>query len=120
LQSLGFLASKVDISLFHYHKGSVTMYLLVYVDDIIIASSSSSIVDVLLGTLNSAFALKDLGSLSYFLGIEVKKVIDNPYLSQAKYTFDVLHHAGMLTCKPVTTPLATTSKLSTPGGELSQ
>jgi hypothetical protein len=40
------------------------MFLLVYVDDIIIASSSSSAVDLLLGQLQSDFALKDLGALS--------------------------------------------------------
>jgi hypothetical protein len=48
LQSLGFSPSRVDISLFHYSKGSVTMFLLVYVDDIIIASSSSSATSELL------------------------------------------------------------------------
>jgi hypothetical protein len=38
LQSIGFVPSQADISLFHYHTGSVTIYLLVYVDDIIVAS----------------------------------------------------------------------------------
>jgi hypothetical protein len=54
---------------------------MVYVDDIIIASSSSAAVDLLLGQLQSDFALKDLGALSYFLGIEVKKVDDGICLS---------------------------------------
>jgi hypothetical protein len=40
LVSLGFHASKADTSLFLYMKESVTIYLLVYVDDIIIVSSS--------------------------------------------------------------------------------
>jgi hypothetical protein len=57
------------------------MFLLVYVDDIIIASSSSAAVDLLLGQLQSDFALKDLGALSYFLGIEVNKVDDSICLS---------------------------------------
>jgi hypothetical protein len=52
------------------------MFLLVYVDDIIIASSSSSAVDSLLDKLKFDFALKDLGALSYFLRIEVTKVVD--------------------------------------------
>jgi hypothetical protein len=52
------------------------MFLLVYVDDIIIASSSSSPVDSLLDKLKSDFALKDLGALIYFLRIEVTKVVD--------------------------------------------
>jgi hypothetical protein len=55
LQSFGFLPSKANISLFHYHKGSITIFLHVYVDDIIIASSSSLVVDALLRDLKSDF-----------------------------------------------------------------
>jgi hypothetical protein len=51
LQALGFIPSKVDISSFIYIKGSITVYLLVYVDDIIITSSSSFTVDALLSDL---------------------------------------------------------------------
>jgi hypothetical protein len=91
------------------------MFLLVYIDDIIIARSSSSAVDLLLGQLQSDFALKDLGALSYFLAIEVKKVVDGIYLSQTKYTSYLLKCAGMLTCKPSPMPLATSAKLSVHG-----
>jgi hypothetical protein len=44
---------------------------LIYVDDIIVASSSQEAVDAMLKDLRSDFALKDLGRLHYFLGIEV-------------------------------------------------
>jgi hypothetical protein len=47
LQSMGFLPSQADVSLFQYRKGSVTMSLLVYVDGIIVAISSMSIVAAL-------------------------------------------------------------------------
>ena len=47
------------------------MYILIYVDDIIIVSSSPSATNRLLPQLQADFALKDLGPLSYFLGIEV-------------------------------------------------
>jgi hypothetical protein len=47
------------------------MFVLVYVDDIIIASSSQKVVEHLLHKLSQEFALKDLGDLYYFLGIEV-------------------------------------------------
>jgi hypothetical protein len=90
LQSLGFSPSKADISLFYYNKGYVTIFLLVYVDDIIVASSSTSVVSDLLGALQNDFALKDLSSLHYFLGIEVTQARDGLQLSQKKYTNDLL------------------------------
>jgi histone deacetylase 1/2 len=49
------------------------MFILVYVDDIIVASSSQEAIKALLKDLEREFALKDLGDLHYFLGIEVKK-----------------------------------------------
>jgi hypothetical protein len=65
--------SKGDTSLFIYAKGKVTIFLLIYVDDIIVTSSSSEAVTSLLSDLRSDFALKDLEDLHYFLGIEVKR-----------------------------------------------
>jgi hypothetical protein len=64
----------------------VKIYLLVYMDDIVVASSSSQIVAALLRDLGNEFALKDLGELSYFLGIEVSKLKYGVILSQEKYT----------------------------------
>ncbi|XP_073360704.1 uncharacterized protein [Aegilops tauschii subsp. strangulata] len=55
---------------------NITMFMLIYVDDIIVTSSSSEAVTALLKDLGSEFALKDLGDLSFFLGIEVKKTDD--------------------------------------------
>jgi hypothetical protein len=80
LLQLGFHASKADTSLFFYNKGDVTMFLLVYEDDIIVVSSSQG-VSALLQDLRAKFALKDLGLVHYFLGIEVKTVNDGLHLS---------------------------------------
>uniref|UniRef100_A0A8R7V3W8 Reverse transcriptase Ty1/copia-type domain-containing protein n=1 Tax=Triticum urartu TaxID=4572 RepID=A0A8R7V3W8_TRIUA len=71
LQQLEFTPSKADTSLFFYSKGNVTIFVLVYVDDIIVASSSPDATTCLLKDLKMGFALKDLGDLHYFLGIEV-------------------------------------------------
>lgn len=61
------------------------MFILVYVDDIIVASSTEKATAALLQDLRKEFALKDLGDLHYFLGIEVSKVRDGIVLSQGKY-----------------------------------
>lgn len=71
-QSLGFIPSKADTSLFYYSKGRHSLLVLVYVDDIIVASSSAEATQALFGDLQKEFALKDLGDLHYPLGIKVK------------------------------------------------
>jgi hypothetical protein len=70
---LGFIPSKSDTSLFYFIQGNLSIFVLVYVDDIIVASSSSEVVGALLKNLQKDFALKDLGELHFFLGIEVKR-----------------------------------------------
>lgn len=71
LQQLGFITSIADTSLFIFSHGSVTIYMLVHVDDIVIASSSDVVTDRLLHQLSATFPVKNLGQLRYFLGIEV-------------------------------------------------
>jgi histone deacetylase 1/2 len=112
LQMLGFKASKADTSLFFMKKGSLTMFVLVYVDDIIVVSSVPGATVALLKKLNEDFALKDLGELHYFLGIEVSKVRNGILLTQEKYANDILERVGMSQCKPVNSPMSTSEKLS--------
>lgn len=116
LKSLGFRSSKADTSLFFYTRGTVTIFHLVYVDDIVVVSSSTKAVQALLEDLKADFALKDLGELQYFLGIEVKKIHDGILLSQD--VTDLLKRVGMLGCKPMATPLSTSEKLSLHAGEI--
>ena len=117
LEALGFTPSKSDASLFYYNKGRHTLFVLVYVDDIIVASSSSEATAALLADLQKDFALKDLGDLHYFLGIEVKRGSNGMILSQEKYANDVLKRSGMNRCKPVDTPLSSSEKLSITDGD---
>ncbi|XP_012701436.1 uncharacterized protein LOC105914402 [Setaria italica] len=108
--------SPADTSLFFYQKGPVTIFILVYVDDIIVASSAQEATTCLLQDLRKEFALKDLGELHYFLGIEVNKLRNGILLTQEKYARDVLHRVGMKDCKPVSTPMSTSEKLSAQEG----
>ena len=71
------------------------MFVLVYVDDIIVASSTDKATTTLLSDLKGEFALKDLGYLHYFLGIEVNKVRDGIILAQETYASDPLRRVGM-------------------------
>jgi hypothetical protein len=68
--SIGFSQSKCDHSLFIYQKDAHMAYLLLYVDDIILTTSSDSLRKSIISLLNSEFAMKDLGQLSYFLVLQ--------------------------------------------------
>jgi hypothetical protein len=118
LCDLGFEGSKADTSLFYYIKNSISMFILVYVNDIIVASSTQEVVTALLKDLKNDFSLKDLRELHYFLGIEVNKVLDGLVLTQEKYVNDLLKRVGMSDCKPVCTPLSTSEKISLHEGSL--
>jgi histone deacetylase 1/2 len=118
LCGLGFKASKSDTSLFIYSKNGVTIFMLIYVDDIIVTSSSQEVVTALLKDLRSEFALKDLGELSYFLGIQVTPIQGGILLKQEKYATDILARVGMTKCKTSSTPLVVMEKLSREGGDL--
>jgi hypothetical protein len=117
LIQLGFTASKAHVSLFIFNKGDVQMYILIYVDDIIILSFSSAATDKLLVQLREDFAVKDLGVLSFFLGVEVHHTSTSFILTQRKYISDLLSRTNMISSKGVPTPMLPTEKLSLDGGE---
>jgi hypothetical protein len=94
------------------------VYVLVYVDGIIIASSCSRVISVLIDQLREEFTVKDLGDLHYFLGIEVTKLKEGLLLTQQKYTTELLQKAKMLNYKGVSTPMSATEKLSKGDGTL--
>jgi histone deacetylase 1/2 len=67
--------------------------------------------EALLKDLQQEFALKDLGDLHYFLGIEVKKTPDGLVLSQERYAADILTRSGRDKAKIIDTPLSSFMKL---------
>ncbi|KAJ9542336.1 hypothetical protein OSB04_028842 [Centaurea solstitialis] len=113
VSSIGFSHSRSDHSLFIYKRGSDLAYILLYVDDILLTASSETLRQSIMTRLSSEFAMKDLGLLSYFLGIAVTHHKNGLFLSQRKYTEDIIERAGMSSCKSTPTPIDTKPKLST-------
>ncbi len=62
--------------------------------------------------LSRNFGMKNLGHLSYFLGLEIISSDDDFYLTQAKYTFDLLSRAGLTDHKIVDTPIELNAHLT--------
>ena len=98
------------------------VYLLLYVDDILIACESKSEIQKLKQVLSSEFDMKDLGSAQKILGIEIRRErhLRKLYLSQKDYLEKVLVKFGMVDSKPVLTPLSAQFKLKGSHGEKSE
>ncbi|KAM1217235.1 hypothetical protein ACFX2J_013437 [Malus domestica] len=104
---LGFRTSQSDHSLFILHQ-PVLVLVLVYVDDIIVTSPSSTHCNDVISKLNAQFPVKDLGDLHYFLGLEVQRSSSGIFIHQSKYILDLLKRSHMDGAKPCLTPLGST------------
>uniref|UniRef100_A0A2N9FRX8 Reverse transcriptase Ty1/copia-type domain-containing protein n=1 Tax=Fagus sylvatica TaxID=28930 RepID=A0A2N9FRX8_FAGSY len=108
----GFTPSSYDSALFIRHTSTGITLILLYVDDMIITSDDTAGIRDLQKFLSQHFEMKDLGTLSYFLGLEVTSSSDGYYLSQAKYASNLLSKAGLTDSKTVSTPLELNVKLN--------
>ena len=101
---------ETDYSVFSLHSSPTTcIYLLVYVDDIIITGNDEAGIQQLKQHLSLHFQTKDLGPLKYFLGIEVAQSKTGVAITQRKYALDILEETGLLDCRPSDTPMDPTS-----------
>ncbi|KAK2437071.1 putative mitochondrial protein [Trifolium repens] len=117
VQQFGLIRSEADHSIFYRHSVQGCIYLIVYVDDIVITGSDQQGILKLKQYLSNQFQTKDLGKLRYFLGIEVAQSKDGIVISQRKYAMDILEETGLLNAKPVDTPMDPNVKLLPNQGE---
>ncbi|GJY32781.1 ribonuclease H-like domain-containing protein [Tanacetum coccineum] len=95
----------------YVYRGTDTAYLLLYVDDIVLTASSDILLQQIIRSLHQEFAMTDLGTLNYFLGISVSRDSSGLFLSQKKYIVEILDRAHMVNCNSSRTPVDTESKL---------
>jgi hypothetical protein len=120
LTSLEFIEVKSDTSLFIFRHGSDMIYLLLYVDDIILTVSSMELLCRTISALQREFAMKDLGPLHQCLGITIECRPDGLFLHQHTYTQDVIQRAVMADCKSCMTLVDIQVKLAMDFGPLVQ
>ena len=117
LQS-GFTNSHTDTSLFVLITAAHKLFILVYVDDLIITGDNNNLINSFVTALANRFSIKDLGPLTYFLGVEVIPNSTGLILSQCRYVLDILAQTKMLEAKPVSTPLPPSPPLQKMGSTL--
>ena len=105
LMSKGFNQSQVDTCVYTRIGDDMSVVILIiFVDDIIIASSSVEVLSKVKEDLGRTFKMKDLGVLSYFLGIVFSCEGHSIQMNQSKYIEKILLRFGMKDCKPRSTP----------------
>ena len=115
LLSLGFKNSICDSSLFIYLHNNLCIYVLVYVEEIAVTANDDSVLEKFITRLSAQFSLKDLGLLSYFLGVEVQHTSQGLVLNQRQYILDLLVKSKMVHAKLAVTPLAVDPPLTKVG-----
>jgi len=117
LVQFGFHQSKADYTLFTKHTPTSYIAVLVYVDDMVITGSDDKVISALKSYLSAQFHMKDLGYLSYFLGLEVNRTPEGIFLCQRKYTLDLLKETKINNCQSLKVPLTPNLKLYMDSGE---
>lgn len=117
MATLGFKQAVCDNSLFTKGSGDNFVALLVYVDDVVLASSDVNQIQQIKDHLHSVFQIKDLGNLRFFLRLEVARNHKGIAVNQRKYALDLLTETGFLSSKPMKTPMIQTLKLCQNDGE---
>ncbi|RVX13204.1 Retrovirus-related Pol polyprotein from transposon RE1 [Vitis vinifera] len=116
--SFNFTQSQYDHSLFFHMSASGIVLLLVYVDDIIITGIDYSLITKLQQLLHTTFHIKDLGQLTYFLGLEVHHWASGIFVNQHKYIQDLITLAGLEDTSSVDTPIEVNVKYRKDEGDL--
>ena len=109
---LGFKKCLSEHAIYCRGAGSERLVVGVYVDDLIITGASCNSIKEFKAQMTEIFKMSDLGSLTYYLGIEVKQGVEGITLCQGSYASKILEKAGMLECNACDVPMQAKLKLS--------
>jgi hypothetical protein len=111
---LGFVRSKVDHCVYCKQVGEHFVYVVLYVDDMLLVGNNMKVIKEVKSQLSSKFDMKDLSAANFILGMEIKR--DHAgrklWLNQRKYVETILHKFNMKECKPIKVPIPIGAKLS--------
>ena len=119
IESMGFKESTADPGLF-IKPSSPPAYLLIYVDDILVITNNTYMLNSIKNQISTAFETRDLGPATFFLGIDIirDRTTKTIKLTQTRHTTDLLSKFNMEKSKPFDTPSSTAIKLTADGEPL--
>ena len=104
LEKLGYKRNSADMCLYRRCDKRGIIFLLIWVDDIVILSDKRELVDEFVKQMSDEYKIKDLGPLKFFLGIEFEQSENSVKMSQSGYCKTVLERFGMDNCNTSKTP----------------
>ncbi|KAK6117405.1 hypothetical protein DH2020_048861 [Rehmannia glutinosa] len=107
----GFTKGKVDRTLFRIQDGESILFVQIYVDDIIFGSTNKELCDKFSNLMQDKFEMSMIGELTFFLGLQVKQLKYGTFISQTKYTRDLMKKFGMEGKSFVKVPMNTSVKM---------
>ena len=106
-----FEIGKVDATLFTRKVNNDIFVCLIYVDDIIFGSTNVAFCEEFSRIMTNRFEMSMMGELKFFLGFQIKQLKDGTFISQTKYTNDMLKKFNLDKAKPIKTPMSTNGHL---------
>jgi len=98
---------KIDILFFIKKSKSIIILVQIYVDDIIFGATNDCLCEEFISDMQGEFEMSMMGELSFFLGLQVKQLKNDIFLSQTKYCREILKKFEMENCKEASTPMLT-------------
>lgn len=117
MRDWGFQNTKSDPSLFVKEDKGSLLYVLIYVDDILVTGDNANQVHDIIEKMDIICSLKILGYLHQFLGLEGTRNKDEIHLSQTKYFKDILIKTRLEDSKSCKTPMCVAKKLRKASGD---
>jgi Reverse transcriptase (RNA-dependent DNA polymerase) len=105
LLSNDFVRGQNETTLFTNRKGNDLLLVQVYVDDIIFGSTNSVLTEEFSSLMGSEFEMSMMGELTFFLGLQIKQMKDDIFISQTKYDKELVKKFGLVDCKTSKTPM---------------
>ncbi|KAK6149417.1 hypothetical protein DH2020_016942 [Rehmannia glutinosa] len=105
--------SRAHISFYIYakKKGQDCLLVKIYVDDIIFGATNESLCKKFSKLMQGEFEMSMMGELNFFLGLQIKQCQEGIYISQSKYTKELLKKFGIEEGRTVSTPMAADVKI---------
>ena len=106
-----FTRGTIDKTLFNKKFNGFSIYVQIYMDDIIFGSTDEKLCIKFAKLMQNKYEISTMGELTYFLGLQVKQVNNEIFISQTKYIYDLLKKFDITDCSSTKTPMTTATKL---------